>query len=270
MRQLGAWAQACHPLPALTVAVVATGLAVTAGGSWARAAVVGGAVLAGQLSVGWLNDLVDADRDAAVGRPDKPVAAGRLRRSAVAVAVAVAAVTAVALSLLTGVAATMAHLAALVSAWGYDLGLKATAVSVVPYAVSFGLLPGIAALAATGTWPPLWMVVAAALLGCAAHFANVLPDLEDDEATGVRGLPHRVGATASRLAAAGLVLTASAVLVLGPPGVARGYALVVLAASFVIVTGGLLVSRHGRPKAAFHGVLVVALADVALLVLAGP
>ncbi|MEJ1231435.1 MAG: hypothetical protein WDM88_13540 [Galbitalea sp.] len=29
------------------------------------------------------------------------------------------------------------------------------------------------------------------LLGAAGHFANTLPDLDDDATTGVRGLPHR-------------------------------------------------------------------------------
>jgi 4-hydroxybenzoate polyprenyltransferase len=46
------------------------------------------------------------------------------------------------------------------------------------------------------------------------HLTNVLPDLEDDRATGVRGLPHRIGARASAVvAAAGIVLGAVAVLV---------------------------------------------------------
>jgi len=39
----------------------------------------------------------------------------------------------------------------------------------------------------------LGALVAAALLGFAAHFANVLPVLRADAATGVRGLPQRLG-----------------------------------------------------------------------------
>ena len=38
-----------------------------------------------------------------------------------------------------------------------------------------------------------WVIAAGALLGTGAHFANVLPDLEDDRRTGVRGLGHRIG-----------------------------------------------------------------------------
>ena len=42
---------------------------------------------------------------------------------------------------------------------------------------------------------PRWPItVAAALIGLGAHFANVLPDLAGDRATGVVGLPQRVAA----------------------------------------------------------------------------
>ena len=44
---------------------------------------------------------------------------------------------------------------------------------------------------------PVWITAAGALLGAGAHFANVLPDLEDDARTGVRGLPHRIGRVGS-------------------------------------------------------------------------
>ena len=56
--------------------------------------------------------------------------------------------------------------------------------------------------------------------GAGAHFANVLPDLDDDARTGVRGLPHRLGAARSAVAAAGLLLAATVTLVFGPPGAA--------------------------------------------------
>src|SRR5665647_499792 len=46
--------------------------------------------------------------------------------------------------------------------------------------------------AATPSNPP-------AVSAQAAHLANVLPDLGDDVATGIRGLPHRIGARALSL-----------------------------------------------------------------------
>ncbi|MBU3977337.1 hypothetical protein [Propionicimonas sp.] len=52
----------------------------------------------------------------------------------------------------------------------------------------------------------------------AAHVANALPDLHTDAATGVRGLPHRLGAKATALAGAGILLGTSAVILFGPTG----------------------------------------------------
>ncbi|SFD09456.1 UbiA family prenyltransferase [Streptomyces aidingensis] len=249
---------------------MAAGLAAACGRGAAGTAAVAAAVLAGQLSVGWLNDLVDAGRDARTGRADKPVAQGRLSRDAVRTAVAVAAVAAAGLSLLSGPAAAAAHLLALVSAWAYDLGVKATRWSPVPYAVSFGLLPAFVVLGLEGTpLPPWWLVAAGALLGCAAHVLNVLPDLADDAACGVRGLPHRLGAERGRAAAAVLVLAASALLVLGPPGPVAGGRLAVLPVAAVTVGAGLAAGRRPGSRAAFRAVLLVAVADVGLLLWTG-
>ncbi|WP_159943210.1 MULTISPECIES: UbiA family prenyltransferase [unclassified Nocardiopsis] len=262
--------RAAHPLPSLTVTAVATGMAAVSGRESGELVTVAAAVLAGQLSVGWLNDLVDAPRDARVGRVDKPVATGELSRRVVFVGVLVSALAAVALSLSSGVLAAAAHLTALGFAWAYDLGVKSSALSVLPYAVSFGLLPAFVVLGLPGApLPPAWLVLAAASLGCAAHFTNVLPDLDDDLATGVRGLPHRMGAAASHAAAASLILAASVLLVLGPPGAVSGVGLAALPAAVLILAVGLAVGRRPGSPAAFRAVLLVALIDVALLLTAG-
>ena len=104
-----------------------------------------------------------------------------------------------------------------VAAWAYNLRIKSTVLSVVPYVIAFGLLPAFVTLGLPGApWPPWWAITAGALLGAGAHFANVVPDIADDLATGVRGLPQRLGReTSSRLAAV-LLLAASLVLVFGP------------------------------------------------------
>jgi 4-hydroxybenzoate polyprenyltransferase len=231
---------------------------------------VGVAILAGQLSIGWLNDFVDAERDRSVERADKPVAAGRVSRRAVGVAAGAAAAVCVPLSLLSGVPATVAHLVAVASAWSYNLGLKGTAVSVVPYAVSFGLLPAIVVLGLPGhPAPAVWLVAASALLGSAAHFANVLPDLERDAVTGVRGLPQRLGAGGAQAAAALLLVGASAVLALGPPGPPTWLGLVVLAVAAVTLAVGLLLQRRPRSRAIFRAVMIVAILDVSLFVASG-
>ncbi|MDA3645044.1 UbiA family prenyltransferase [Saccharopolyspora indica] len=258
-----ALARSSHPLPALAVTAIAAGLAAAVGGG---ALGVAAAVLPGQLSVGWLNDLVDADRDARVGRSGKPVARGEVSRRVVLVAAVISALAAVVLSLPFGIPATAVHLVALGSAWAYDLGLKATAFSVLPYAVSFGLLPVFVTLG-SDTAPASWLVLAAALLGAAAHFVNVLPDLADDAATGVRGLPHRLGAVRSTAVAALLVLATAVLLVLGPVGPSAGLLLLVLAV--VLLSTGLVLGRRPGSRAAFRAVILVALLDVAALLGSG-
>ncbi|GAB3661803.1 UbiA family prenyltransferase [Glycomyces tarimensis] len=266
------WAlvRAGHPLPAVAVTAVAAGLALsTDRPAWATATVVA-AVFAGQMSVGWLNDLLDAPLDAQVGRVDKPLAAGELEPRLVRGAFVGAASGAVVLSLASGLPAAGAHTAALLSAWAYDRGVKATAFSVVPYAVSFGLLPAFVSLGLPGApWPPAWLMTAAACLGSAAHFVNVLPDLADDAATGVRGLPHRLGGSASRIIAAVLVLSASALLVLGPEGPPDPVALAAVPLAAAVLAVGLLRGRRPRSHAAFRAVMLVALIDVALLLQTG-
>ncbi|MQS08734.1 hypothetical protein FNX48_016545 [Streptomyces sp. IF17] len=273
-RRVSAWIGACHPLPVVAVTAVTAGLAVAVGHAPGGTLLVTAAVLAGQLSVGWLNDLVDADRDARVGRTDKPVARGLVSRRAVAVATVLAAGTALALSVAAGLLAAAAHLIALVFAWAYDLGVKSTRWSVVSYAVSFGLLPAFVVLALPGApWPPWWLPAAGALLGCAAHFLNVLPDLADDAAVGVRGLPHRWGAAVSRAVAGFLVLGAAVLLVTGPAGfdgVTADGRVAVLPVAALVVGAGLVRGRRSGSRAAFNAVLVVAVAAVGLLLLAGP
>lgn len=262
--------QASHPLPALAVTLVTAGLAVSTGRSIPGIIAVAVAVLMGQLSVGWLNDLVDAPRDAQAERAGKPIASGELHPAIVSAAVAVSAPAAVLLTLVTGVPATLAHLAALISAWAYDLGVKSTPFSVLPFAFSFGLLPAIVSLGEPGSpWPPLWLTAAAAALGCGAHFVNVLPDLDADAATGVRGLPHRLGAAPTRFLAAALVLTASALLAFGPPGPPSPLVLAAVPVAAAVLAAGLVLGRRPGSRAAFHAVLLVALVDVALLLHTG-
>ncbi|RPF43985.1 4-hydroxybenzoate polyprenyltransferase [Streptomyces sp. Ag109_G2-6] len=259
---VGGLLRACHPLPAAAVTVFAAVLAAAAGRGPAGSALTAGAVAAGQLSVGWSNDRLDLRRDRAAGRRDKPLATGGVPAAAVTAAALAALALCVPLSLAAGPAAGAAHLAGVAAAWAYNLRLKGTAASWLPYALAFGLLPAFVTLGLPGApWPPPWLTGAAALLGAGAHFANVLPDIADDLATGVRGLPQRLGARASAALAALLVLGSAALLVLGPPGHVTPYGWTLLA-----LTGALLLATARAPgRIPFLGVLAVAGGDVLLL-----
>ncbi|WP_328342344.1 UbiA family prenyltransferase [Micromonospora sp. NBC_00421] len=274
-RTMSGLVRASHPEPGLAVTTVAGLLAVGVGHRPAGTVAVVLTVLSSQLAVGWTNDAVDAGRDATVGRTDKPIAAGLVDRRTVVVAARLAAIATVLLASTTNPVAAFWYTLGLVSALLYDWPLKSTPLSVLPYAVSFGTLPAFVVLALPGApTPPVWLIVAAACLGAGAHFANVLPDLADDARTGVRGLPHRLGATGSRLAAAGLLLAATVTLVLGPPGPPSwvGWAAVVAAVAVPAVgwyAGRAATRGGGRSVAAFRAVMVVALIDVVLLVASG-
>jgi 4-hydroxybenzoate polyprenyltransferase len=172
------------------------------------------------------------------------------------------------LALLSGPRAAGAATVGLVSGLSYDWPLKFTVLSPVPYVVSFGVLPAFVVLGKPAL-PPWWMIAAGALLGAGAHFVNVLPDLADDARTGVRGLPQRLGATGSWLAGGGLLLAATTVLVFAPPGAPSWAGLAILAAAAVALSSGWYLSRRPGSRAPFRAVLLVALADVVLLLISG-
>ncbi|MEO3884475.1 UbiA family prenyltransferase [Nonomuraea sp. B5E05] len=259
---------ACHPGPTLAVTALVTALAVATGRDATGCVLAGAAVLTGQLSIGWCNDAIDAERDAAAGRSGKPVAGGTVSARAVRIAALVALACCVPLSLASGWLAGALHLVGVLAAWGYDLGLKATLLSWAPYAVGFGVLPAFVTLGLPGEpWPAWWAVLAAALLGVGAHLANVLPDIAGDLDTGVRGWPQRMGASRVRLLVPVPLLAATGLLVFGPggaPGVAGWLA---VAAASVLAATGLLGARSSRVP--FVTAVAVAAVDVILLVAGG-
>ena len=188
---------ASHPLPTAAMTLAVTAAAALTGRSGAECLLVAVTVLTGQLTVGWLNDVVDRGRDAAVGRQDKPVAMGWVDPGTVTFAIAVVVLLVVPLSIANGTAAGVAHLLAVASAWSYNLWFKRTVLSWVPYAVAFGLLPAFLSYGGLGggmhgSPPTIAMTVLAAMLGIGIHFLNTLPDLVEDKETGIRHLPLRI------------------------------------------------------------------------------
>jgi heme o synthase len=264
-----------HPEPGGAVTVAMTLLAIGVGHRGWSIVGVSAAVAATQLAVGWVNDWLDADRDRIARRRDKPVASGAVSRRTVGIAGLISALAIPVLGLPFGAKATICITLVGIFALLYDWPLKSTPLSVVPYLVAFGLLPAFVVVALPGhPTPPSWLVAAGALLGGGAHFANVLPDLADDAATGVVGLPHRLGAAWSQVAAGGLLLAATLTLVFGPAGPPTWPGVAAAAAAAVVLPAGWYAGRKAlkrgtRQVAMFRSVIVVALIDVALLVFSG-
>lgn len=265
---MGALWASTHPGPTLVVTTLSLALGIAAGVDPGRLVLLVTAVFAGQVSVGLSNDAIDGARDAAVGRTDKPIAGGAITAGrALAVGVG-AVVAALALSAPLGPGLVAAHAVALASAWAYNAGVKSTPFSIAPFLLSFGLFPSFATLStSTPALAAVWASVAGAALGAAVHLTNVVRDLDDDRRTGVRGLPHRLGARASvLLAAVGIVIGAVAVL-FGAGADAIGIVFFAAVVAVALVTAVLVLVRPPG-RAVFQLTMFAALLLAAQLVVA--
>jgi len=258
-------AMASHPGPTVAVTTLVTVVAWSTGRDLAGCLLVAAAILTGHLSIGWSNDAIDATRDTSVDRKDKPIVLGLVSRRTVWTGATVTAAACVPLSLASGLLAGVVHLVTVAMAWTYNLGLKSTAISWLPYAVAFGLLPSFVTLGTPPdhAWAPWWAMAATALLGVGAHLANVVPDLADDLATGIRGWPQRLG-SAARLVAPLPLAIASTLLAIAPAGPVGPAGWTVLAVVAVLLAV-IVVWR----EAPFLVTIGVAAISIVLLVLRG-
>lgn len=257
--------RAAHPVPALAVTMLTVLLAASMGVSTRTTAMLFVAVFSGQLVVGWTNDLLDRERDRCVGRRDKPLATGAISVALVRSAIGAAGVVCVATSLLCGLAAGLLHLMLGVgAALAYNAGLKSTVLSWLPYSLAFGSLPAVVGLSRDpAAVPPWWMVAVGALLGFAAHLLNAMPDLADDVATGVRGLPHRLAPTTVPPLAALTLVAATVVAVFGsrtPPTAAQWGLLAVVLVLAVVAT-------RTTGKTPFYAAIAIAGVNVVMLLI---
>lgn len=267
---------ASHPGPTAVVTLLTVVLGVGTGLPAPRVALLGLAVLAGQLSIGLSNDWLDAERDRAVHRTDKPVARGDLPVQTVRTAALVTAALTAPLSFALGWRAGLAHLALVASGWAYNAILKRTPLSVVPFVFSFGILPAVVTYAGQPPAAPAWWGLGVgAMFGIAIHFTNVLPDLETDNATGINGLPHRLGRVISGIIAF-VALTGAATLVTFGPVLAGSIAtprpLAVAGLNICIVIAGVgiaLVVTRPPSRLLFQLIMAASLVIAVQLAISG-
>jgi 4-hydroxybenzoate polyprenyltransferase len=240
-----------HAGPGLTVVVVGLAFGVVAGRhdpDRGRLGLLAVLLAANQYSAGALNDAVDAPADAATGR-DKPIPGGAISRRAAATLAVAAGLVSLACGALLGPATLALAVAGLACAWGYDLWLKGTVASVLPFACALPLVP-LFGYGAAGRFPAVlwWAWPIGALAAVAVHLADSLPDVEADRLAGVHGLAPRLGV---RRAAALVVASYAATLALAAgSGLAAGDRPVVLAgtgASLVLAAAALAAGARGRP-----------------------
>lgn len=249
---------ACHAGPTALVTLIAFLIAAklwpTKSALW-----IALSVFLGQLVVGWSNDLIDFDSDRASNRAKKPLVAGLIGAGALRNLTWATAVIAVGVNLLgpLGISGGLTQLFGVACGVGYNVYFKRTRFSWLPYAVAFAALPG-SIVIATGRTPPLWLLGSGSLLGVAAHFANVVADIDSDLSQGIHGLPQVLGERRSRAVAVGALLAAGVILA----GQAHG--VWVLLASAV----GALILLGAPKRFVFPALMALALLDVVLLLVA--
>jgi 4-hydroxybenzoate polyprenyltransferase len=236
-----------HPAPALTVvalsAVLGAILAAQSGlaPGW-RLVLTTLAVAGSQVLTGALNDWADRDRDR-VAQPSKPIPSGAVTPRVALWVAAFGAALQLAASVPLGWLPVALGVIAAAWAAAYNLWLSRTPLSVVPYLVSFGILP---LWVAAGVGVDLARVAIAPVIvgpfAAAAHLANTLRDFDGDARLGSRNLTQvlgrerafrlawalamavGLGAGAALLAGGGLAPASVALGVAGLAAVAQGLA----------------------------------------------
>ena len=247
--RLRGYVRLIHPFPVAMNAIAALSFAMLAVHGWPglRAAfLIAAAIIGSQATVGVVNDLRDRDLDA-IAKPEKPLVSGRVTvRGAVCVGV-LTLIVAIATGLALGPLSLLFVLAMTAAGLVYDLWLKRTAVSFLPYIFGLPLLPIWAWTCVRDAPPRLWLTYPlGVLVGFGLHLANALPDAERDATGGIRGIVQIVGVRGALILCLGsFALTVVIVAVL--TAARRDATVFVLIGSATVLLGGAALSAAVRP-----------------------
>ncbi|HEY3292647.1 MAG TPA: UbiA family prenyltransferase [Candidatus Nanopelagicaceae bacterium] len=252
MRLLGT----SHIGPTLMVTLIGF-LMAQSSGSLGSALGIALTIFTGQLCIGWTNDLVDIESDRSQGRKNKPLANGTVSVGTVRVATGISLTACILLSLFGpfGIRGGSLHLLGVSCGIAYNFHFKKSVLSPLPYVIAFAAFPS--AIALSKNHPvPLWLVILGALFGVAAHFANVVKDMERDRRVGLYGLPQRLGTRAS------LVIAGTSLLIIAVTLASHTHIWFPIPLSIITV----FLLFFAPPRYCFPLVMVLALVDVALMV----
>jgi 4-hydroxybenzoate polyprenyltransferase len=214
MRKIRGLLKASHFIPSLIVSSIAFGFGVH---YWweGPAYVIAFTVFTGQLVVGWSNDLYDFEDDKKHQRMNKPLVSGMVTEKYLRSWL----IFMIPFSLFANIFGPLGFKGGSLYWLGvgcgvaYNFYFKFNFLSPLPFAIAFAILPSCIAIS-KGITPPLWMWLGGALLGSAAHFINVLKDMDQDRESQIRGFPQIVGKKASISIAAALVAAAAVVVLI--------------------------------------------------------
>ncbi len=214
--------RAAHPRQAAGFGIGTTVASLLSGLELGQAALAGLAVLVVQLIAGLMNDAADAGRDRDVERPGKPIADGRVPKGNATFIATLLFLTAVPLSLQSGLRAGLYLLATLAVAFLHNRALHRTGFSFLGWVVTLPLIATFISYADhgdnLGSAPTVPMLIASAALGLCLHLVTSLRDLPLDHQAGIRPLPLaialRTGAPTLMWATIGLTVLTSLALVM--------------------------------------------------------
>jgi 4-hydroxybenzoate polyprenyltransferase len=244
-----AYLRLIHPVPVLFVMIGTALFGLLAAGGRPEAGrylLMLAAMLGGQVAIGALNERCDAQHDAR-HQPWKPIPAGLVSPRSVPPIIAAGLIAAI----LAGAALGGWPLALLLLGTGsgivYDVWLKRTPLSWLPYLVSLPLLPIWAWLVMDGFEPRLlWLYPFGGLYVLAVHLAQTLPDIAGDDASDARGLAVVLGERLGRIIIWAVAFGTALAMPIGALIVGTRPAWALLAASVAAALFALFLIRSRR------------------------
>jgi 4-hydroxybenzoate polyprenyltransferase len=256
-----------HPIPSLLTTLAAVGFALIFGIGLgdARLLWIALIMMLVQFSISALNEWADADLDRLAGRR-RPIPLGLLSPSTALSVAALCGVGAFLLSTLAqfGTVALLLVGVGLACGWAYDLRLKGTPLSFLPFAIAFPLMPfWIGLLAGRPSSALAILFLGGSPLATAIHLADAIPDRDRDREAGLRTLAVALGQPGAELVAVGLLLIGTLVSIVltihGGQTAITALALVTVAAAAIVL--GL--SFRANPSPLLGKWIVIAAAVVA-------
>jgi len=248
--------KASHFGPTMAVTTVSYLLATTL---WweGPALIIAFGVFLGQLLVGFTNDLNDYPDDLKHKRMAKPLVSGEITTTKLRTAIKIVAPFTVFVNILgpLGLKGGLVYLFGVGMGVSYNFYFKSTLLSPIPYALAFVALVS-SIIVSTDRTPPLWYISAAALIGVAAHFANVLKDIDQDLESKIKGLPQRIGKKGSRIITSLLLVMATLIL----HNANSNMPLLIVGLVFAIITS------FAPNKIIFKSLMITAVVDVMMFI----
>lgn len=241
-----------HAMPILVVLAATAGFAVIAADGMPAASVLSRlllAMLGGQVAIGAVNEVVDREFDATV-RPTKPIPAGYVTVRGAMILTASGLVAMTALSASFGWASLALCTLGTGAGLAYDLWLKRTLLSWLPYLIALPLLPLWVFTALRGFEPRLLLLYPlGAMTVVGVHLSQALPDVARDRAGAIRSITSLLGERRSILLCWAATLTAPVLASIAAPFLADRPRFVWLAAAIVcLLVGGDAAIYASRPR----------------------